>query len=396
MRKVGYVLLVIFFSYLVSCGRTGLEPVGRGIKTESLVVDNTADVGQYNSLKIGSDGVPQVSYYDFQDGDLRYAKLNLATGRWDVSTLDSVGDVGMYSSMDLDSFNNPHIAYYDASNDQLKYIYYSSRHNAWIDPVVIFKDHGGLAASLVIDANDLAHVAFVDSVGHDLYYMSQSPDGTFSDSSRFEVDDGTLVWGTGGVIGGKSVHLGLTPKTQRPVIVYYNASFGSLMYAIYNPDDPRAIRNSYSGAGIGWVIQIVDGKLTKNRDDVGVWNSLFISGENDYHVCYYDSLHGDLKYAHFDGDRWTIEVVDYIGVVGESCSITLDHRHVPVISYYDNTNNDLKIAYRGYGRWTTFRVDTAGIVGTFSSIATFPHSRVGVAYHDWTMKALKFMVIFAF
>ncbi len=384
--------LLVIFGVAVSCGRTGVEPVGPGIRTESLIVDNTADVGQYNCLKIGSDDIPRISYYDFQDGDLRYAYLR--QGKWEVSTLDSVGDVGMYSSMDLDSNNYPHIVYYDITNDRLKYIFQVNQ-GVWSDPQVIYNRRGGLAASIALDHNGLAHISFIDSVGHDLYYLSQNSDGSFSEDKAVVIDDGTQVFGSGGIIGGEYTHIALTPPPhQRPVILYYNASYGALMIAMYDPDNPEANRGAI---GTGWVIKIIDGKLSKNKSDVGKWSSLYIAGPNNYHVCYYDATNGNLKYAHYDGDAWTIETVDSIGIVGESCSITLDHRGVPIISYYDSTNNDLKVAIRGYGRWTTFRVDTAGIVGTFSTIARFHHQqRIGIAYHDWTRKALKFMIVFSF
>ncbi len=385
------VVIMLSFVVVVSCGRTGVEPVGPGIRTESLIVDNTADVGQYNSLKIGSDDVPRISYYDYQDGDLRYAFLR--EGKWEINTLDSVGDVGMYTSMDLDANNYPHIVYYDKTNDRLKYIF-QVNDTVWSDPQSIYNNRGGLSASIVLDPNGLAHISFIDSVGHDLYYMEQSPDGSFSNDNIVDIDDGTLVFGTGGIIGGVNTNIALTPETHRPMILYYNASWGALMFAIYDPDNPAA---RTTPPGVGWVISIVDGKPAKDKADVGSWNSLYVAGENDYYACYYDALNGDLKYAHFDGDTWRIETVDTIGIVGASCSITLDYRDNPIISYYDSTNNDLKVAVKGYGRWTIFRVDTAGIVGTFSSIARFHNEeRVGIAYHDWTRKALKFLIVLAF
>ena len=387
---VGAVFISIFFLYFVSCGRTGVEPVGLGIKTESLIVDNTADVGQYNSLQIGRDSIPQISYYDFQDGDLRYAYLG-ADGKWKIETLDSVGDVGMYTAMALDSKGLPHIVYYDNTNDMLKYIYQVKK-GEWISPMVLYSSHGGIGTSIALDKNDLAHISFIDTAGKDLKYLRQKSDGTFDEKDVETVDDGTQVFGTGGVIGGQT-HIGIMPGSGNPVIIYYNASWGALMYAIYDPDNPNANKGAI---GRGWVLGIIDGKPAKNKSDVGSWNSLYVSDDHNFYVCYYDATNGDLKYAHYDGDKWSIETVDSKQIVGESCSITLDHRGVPVISYYDSTYNDLKLAYRGYGRWTTFRVDTAGIVGTFSSIARFPKNRIGIAYHDWTRKALKFMFVFAF
>lgn len=40
---------------------------------------------------------------------------------WFIETVDAGGDVGKYTSIDLDSSNYPHISYFDYSNGDLKY-----------------------------------------------------------------------------------------------------------------------------------------------------------------------------------------------------------------------------------------------------------------------------------
>ena len=42
---------------------------------------------------------------------------------WDSTTVDDSSDVGGYNSLALDSGHDPHIAYYDATEQNLKYAY---------------------------------------------------------------------------------------------------------------------------------------------------------------------------------------------------------------------------------------------------------------------------------
>ena len=373
----------------ISCGRTGVEDLGQGIKTQSRIVDQSADVGYWNSLAIGTDNVPRIAYYDIEHGDLRYASLNVATGEWEVSTLDSVGDVGQYSSLALDSQNYPHISYYDHVNDQLKYTYFNG--TDWVR-MVVYNSRGGEFSSIALDNNDLAHIAFYDTPGKDLFYISQSPDGSFSSTSLQRVDDGTLVFGTGGNLGGQ-INLKIDSTTQIPYITYYNASFGALMMAYEDPTNPQAIQQ---GVGQGWVVSVIDGKPAHNKSDMGKWNSMYLVDGQDIHVCYSDSTFGDLKYAHFDGTTWTIETVDSPGIVGESCSVITDHRGNPAIAYYDGSNNDLKFAVKTYGKWQIFVLDSIGIVGDFTSMASFSRYNLGIAYHDMGRRALKFLNVLSF
>lgn len=387
MKKFIVISLAIIF--VVSCGRTGVEEIGQGIRTESRIVDQSADVGYWGSLAIGSDDIPRISYYDLEHGDLRYAFLNRSTGEWEISTLDSVGDVGMYSSIAVDSLNNPHISYYDSLNDQLKYTYFNG--TDWIR-MVVYNSRGGEFSSITLDNNDLAHIVFYDTPGKDLYYIRQRADGSFSTNDLIEIDDGTLVFGTGGNLSGK-ISINLTADTQVPYITYYNASFGALMIAHNDPTDPQAIQQ---GVGTGWVVSIIDGKPTGNKSDVGKWNSLYLSAPDDIHVCYSDNTLGDLKYSHFDGTTWISETVDRPGIVGESCSVITDHRGNVAIAYYDGSNNDLKFAVKSYGKWQIFVLDTIGIVGDFTSMSSFNRYNLGISYHDMGRKALKFISVLSF
>jgi hypothetical protein len=75
------------------------------------------------SLYVSPYGVVHLSYYNAEEGDLKYARRTLIPTGWDIQVVDRVGDVGMFSTLAVDDQNRPYIAYYDATNGDLKYAY---------------------------------------------------------------------------------------------------------------------------------------------------------------------------------------------------------------------------------------------------------------------------------
>jgi len=82
-------------------------------------VDSDGSVGWNNALALDDSNYPLISYYDFTKSDLKYARWD--GWSWRIETVDSDGKVGWFSSLALDSSNRPHISYYDSTNGDLKY-----------------------------------------------------------------------------------------------------------------------------------------------------------------------------------------------------------------------------------------------------------------------------------
>jgi hypothetical protein len=108
-------------------------------------------------------------------------------------------------------------------------------------------------------------------------------------------------------------------------------------------------------------------------------------------VAYYDAPNANLKYAHFNGNSWTVEVVDSKNSVGLNPSLKFNGAGQPVITYYKATGGDLRMAVHKSSGWSITAIDATGNVGQFSSLALNPATgRWAVAYTDYTAGGFKY------
>jgi hypothetical protein len=103
-------------------------------------VDSTDDVGEYTSLAV-VDGNPAISYYDWDNGDLKYVRATTADGSsWGSPLIvagDGGADVGLYTSLAVVD-GNPAISYYDNGSGDLKYVRATdSPGSSWGRPVTL-------------------------------------------------------------------------------------------------------------------------------------------------------------------------------------------------------------------------------------------------------------------
>ena len=124
--------------------------------------------GHYNSLALNSNGNPRISYYEFDNsneiGTLMYAKRT-PTGTWQIATVDNSADVGMWNSIAVDSLGNPRISY-NVIDGALKYAYWNE--TRWIietvDPLK------SIASKLILDPSGNPRIVYQDFISGNFKY----------------------------------------------------------------------------------------------------------------------------------------------------------------------------------------------------------------------------------
>ena len=234
------------------------------------IVDQSGDVGRYNSVAAAEGGDVHISYYDGTNGDLKYARRS--GGVWSVNVVDSAGNVGWDTSIALNLTGAPRISYYDVTNRDLKFAYLSG--SSWVVSTVDSAGDVGEYTSLVYDGSNRPHISYYDRTNRRLKY-ARGPIGSWTISV---VDSGDV-----GEFSSVAVD-----QNGNPHIVYYDRGQGDLKYAWFN--------------GTAWDVRRLDsaGDVGRNAS-IGIRDSVI-------RICYYDATQGGVK------EIWGL--VDYTAPTG--------------------------------------------------------------------------------
>jgi len=91
---------------------------------QKLTVDQLYMVGLHNSIAVGQDGVLHVSYQDYSNRDLKYARCAFdctVAANWKNITVAKSSDVGSYTSIAVEANGRVHISATQATNSALYY-----------------------------------------------------------------------------------------------------------------------------------------------------------------------------------------------------------------------------------------------------------------------------------
>ena len=138
----------------------------------SAAVDTGGDVGGYNSITTGADGLGLIAYYDHSNGNLKVLHCGSpACSSFNTSTtLDSDGDVGLYVSITTGPDGLGLIAYQDLTNLDLKLLHCGNQlcnNNNASATIDAAGDVGGYN-SITIGADGLALISSYDHSSGDL------------------------------------------------------------------------------------------------------------------------------------------------------------------------------------------------------------------------------------
>ena len=266
--------------------------------------------------------------------------------------------------------------------------------------------------AIAVDAQGVPHVAYRS--GDSLHYARRT-DGKWRTE---EVVSGCFI---GRNVVAPDIAL---DATEKPVITYGLrglASYGGVCVARKN-DKGRWVRETIATKGNFGRFTAVDvaGDTVhaayldyKKQDDLhyavrrnGTWRravvafypnagffcDLEVDAEGHPHIVYAtveggyegidftsdDYVADDLKYATWDGTRWTHDTIDTYGHVGYWPGLRIDVRGIPHVSYV--AENEVKYAVNLKGSWTVRVADSGKDIGKFSALALDRDTRPWIAY----------------
>ena len=126
-----------------------------------------------SSIALDASGNPHVSYYDYTNGNLKYALWTGST--WNIETVvHSVGDVGSYTSIALDSSGNSHISFLYSYDGILGYARWNG--STWLIKKIDKTGYSGRYNSIAINTSGIPYISYTDEENQELK-CARDPEG---------------------------------------------------------------------------------------------------------------------------------------------------------------------------------------------------------------------------
>ena len=208
----------------------------------AVIVDTTNDVGDYNALAV-VDGRPAITYYDADQGSLKYIRANDINGDdWPASPilLDNDGDTGVDSSLAVIN-GVPAVSYWDPVHGFLKYIKAEDAvGDTWGAPITL--DNSGQVGDFrsLKSVNGLPAIAYYNDVLGNLKFISKR--GTVD----IIIQDGSVVIAD----GSGSVDFGTAPQGTpvTKMLVIYNQGTTDLDLSMIQVPNGFSLAGGYAAS----------------------------------------------------------------------------------------------------------------------------------------------------
>jgi hypothetical protein len=276
-----------------------------------------------------------------------------AGGSW---TTESVGTQGENINIAVDSFGRVHLSFLGGiqGEDHLKYAV--KVHDGWeIERVdcyigaITYEYTTGLA----LDSSGRAHLSYLHAFNKDLKYASSGLWVTFT------VNTGDLV------------------NRSATSIAIDSSDYAHMSYQSWSSSKRDSLGYATT-KGDSWATQEVDQFM-----EPGQFSDVARDSSDKVHICYYEEIYRQLKYATNASRDWvTVDLENRGSATGTFCSIAVDPLDRVHISYYDADNHEVKYATNASGSWATETVE-GGVDsnGGRTSIAVDPLGHAHISYN---------------
>jgi preprotein translocase subunit Sec61beta len=328
------------------------------------------DVGNSNSVTIGTDGLPLIAYYDRTSGDLEVAHCNDGACTSATKATVAAGNdeaASLQTSVTIGADGLGLISYFDKANGRLKLAHCDNL--ACTNPQTSTVDGDGAYyfSSITVGSDGLALISYDAGVFGGGLKVAHCDNLLCTSATKTVIDPGDFQ-STSVTIGADGLGL----------ISYYDYTNYDLKVAhCDNVACTSATKTPLDTTG-----------------DVGFYSSVTIGMDGLGLISYHDHTNAALKVAHCNDVACTGAFLSTLDMgAGSNTSATIGADGLGLISYYDYTNYDLRVAHCNNtlcaGATTTDLDPSPDDVGADTAITIGADGLGLISYYDDTHGNLK-------